>query len=116
MPSAPPSTTRFSSGDLDATQLAAFVAACPQAVGLYLAERANVLAVCQELAASVGAQVVVTSTGLLRLIPAISFHQAVLAAASIIRTAGAGRGHHLLDLRLGGRALGHLDRINHGCS
>lgn len=63
-----PSATRFSSGDLDATQLAAFVAACPQAVGRYCADRENVLALCQELAASVGAQVVVTSTGLLRLI------------------------------------------------
>jgi hypothetical protein len=63
-----PSATRFSSGDLDATQLAAFVAACPQAVGRYCDARENVLALCQELAASVGAQVVVTSTGLLRLI------------------------------------------------
>lgn len=63
-----PSATRFSSGDLDATQLAAFVAACPQAVGRYCSARENVLALCQELAASVGAQVVVSSTGLLRLI------------------------------------------------
>ena len=63
-----PSATRFSSGDLDATQLAAFVTACPQAVGLYLSDRANVLAVCQQLAESVGAQVVCTSTGLLRLV------------------------------------------------
>jgi len=63
-----PAATRFASGDLDATQLAAFVAACPQAVGRYCNARENVLALCQELAASVGAQVVVTSTGLLRLI------------------------------------------------
>lgn len=63
-----PSATRFSGGDLDASQLAAFVTACPQAVGRYLSERENVLAVCQELAASVGAQVVCSSTGLLRLI------------------------------------------------
>lgn len=63
-----PSATRFSGADLDATQLAAFVTACPQAVGRHLGERENVLAVCQELAASVGAQVVCTSTGLLRLI------------------------------------------------
>jgi len=63
-----PSATRFASGDLDATQLAAFVTACPQAVGRYCADRENVLALCQELAASVGAQVVMTSTGLLRLV------------------------------------------------
>ena len=85
-----PSTTRFSSGDLDATQLAAFVTACPQAVGLYLADRANVLAVCQDLAASVGAQVVVTSTGLLRLIrialPAAGTATAVTAADMDART------------------------------
>ena len=63
-----PSATRLSAGDLDATQLAAFTSACPQAVGLYLGDRANLLAVCQQLAASVGAQVVMTSTGLLRLV------------------------------------------------
>lgn len=63
-----PAATRLVSGDLDATQLAAFASACPQAVGLFLGERANVLAVCQQLAASVGAQVVMTSTGLLRLV------------------------------------------------
>ena len=39
-----------------------------QAVGRYCDARENVLALCQELAASVGAQVVVTSTGLMRLI------------------------------------------------
>ena len=79
-----PAATRFSAGDLDATQLASFVTACPQAVGVYLSERANVLAVCQELAASVGAQVVCTSTGLLRLIrlalPATGTPTAVTAA------------------------------------
>ena len=63
-----PSATRFSAGDLDATNLSAFATACPQPVGIYLSDRANVLAVCQQLASSVGAQVVCTTTGLLRLI------------------------------------------------
>ncbi len=63
-----PTSTRFAAGDLDAAQLAAFAAAHPQPVGLYAAERTNVLAACQALAASVGAQVVVTTLGLLRLV------------------------------------------------
>lgn len=63
-----PSTTRFSSGDLDASNLSAFASACPQPVGLNLSDRANVLQVCQDLAASVGAQVVVTTLGKLRLV------------------------------------------------
>lgn len=64
-----PTTTRFTGADLDAAQLATFAAANTQPVGLYCGERVNVLAVCQQLAASVGAQVVCTTTGLLRLIP-----------------------------------------------
>ncbi len=79
-----PASTRFTSGDLDATQLAAFEAACPQDVGVYLTDRSNVLQVCQELAGSVGANVVCTSTGLLRLIrvalPASGTPTAVTAA------------------------------------
>jgi hypothetical protein len=58
----------FVSGDLDATQLATFDAANTQPVGVYLAERENVLAICQQLAASVGAQVVMTEAGLLQLV------------------------------------------------
>jgi len=61
-------TDPFDSGDLDATNLSDFDTAHPQPVGVYLTERANVLAVCQQLAASVGAQVVMSATGLLRLI------------------------------------------------
>lgn len=60
--------TPLVSGDLDATQLASFDAANTQPVGLYLPDPDNVLAVCQALAASVGAQVVISSTGLLRLL------------------------------------------------
>lgn len=61
-------TTRFTAADLDGSQLAAFDAANPQPVGLYLTDRTNVLVACQQLASSVGAQVVVSMTGKLRLI------------------------------------------------
>ncbi len=63
-----PANTRLSAGDLDSAQLTAFAGACPQRVGLAVTERTNVLVACQQLAASVGAQVVMTSTGLLRLV------------------------------------------------
>ena len=63
-----PSTTRFSSGDMDATVMSAFASANTQPVGLCLTDRSNVLQVCQDLAASVGAQVVVTTLGKLRLV------------------------------------------------
>lgn len=63
-----PSATRLSSGDLDGANLSAFASANTQAVGIYLGERANVLQVCQDLAASVGARVVMTTVGLLRLV------------------------------------------------
>lgn len=61
-------TDPFLAGDLDAASLAAFDAAHPQPVGVYLAERENVLALCQQLAASVGAQLVISPTGLLKLV------------------------------------------------
>ena len=62
------STTRFTEEDLDVAQLAAFDAANPQPVGLFLAERTNVLVACQQLASSVGAQLVPSMAGKLRLI------------------------------------------------
>lgn len=61
-------TERLTSADLDAAQLAAFEAACPQPVGYYIGDRANVLAVCQDLAASVGAQCVMSREGKLRIV------------------------------------------------
>lgn len=61
-------TTPFVSGDVDSTNFAAFDAANTQPVGLYLADRENVLAVCQRLAASVGAQVCMSAAGKLRLL------------------------------------------------
>jgi hypothetical protein len=61
-------STRFTSSDLDTAQLAAFETANPQPVGLWLTDRTNVLLACQHLAASVGAQLVPSMTGKLRLI------------------------------------------------
>lgn len=61
-------TERLTSGDLDSAQLATFDAAHQQPVGVYISDRSNVLQVCQDLAASVGAQVVMSREGKLRLI------------------------------------------------
>ena len=61
-------TTRFSAADLDAAQLATFDQLNSQPVGLYLTDRTNVLVACQQLASSVGAQLVPSMTGKLRLI------------------------------------------------
>lgn len=60
--------TRLVAADIDTANFTAFAAANAQPVGVYLADRANVMQVCQQLAASVGAQLVVSSTGLLRLV------------------------------------------------
>lgn len=59
---------RLTSGDLDAANLSQFAADCPQAVGVSLTQRANVLQTCQQLASSVGAQVVMSRQGKLRLV------------------------------------------------
>jgi hypothetical protein len=61
-------TDPFVPGDLDADNLSEFDAANPQPLGVYLAERENVLTLCQQIAASVGAQVVMSAAGTLRLI------------------------------------------------
>lgn len=59
---------RFASEDLDTVSLEAFNLENQQPVGLSLPDRANVLQCCQQLATSVGAQVVMTRQGLLRLV------------------------------------------------
>lgn len=59
---------RFVSADLDAANLAEFAAVHPQPVGLYVAERMNVLEACADLARSVGAQLVMSRAGKLRLL------------------------------------------------
>lgn len=61
-------TTPLSGADLDSAQLSAFNTANPQAVGIYLTDTANVIEVCQQLAASIGAQIAVSTLGLLRLL------------------------------------------------
>ena len=59
---------RFTLADLDLDNLAAFDAAHPQLVGLYVADRMNQALAIQQLAASVGAQAVMSRTGQLRLV------------------------------------------------
>jgi hypothetical protein len=63
-----PENSRFGAEDLDLASLEAFAEAYPHPVGFFASERTNVLAACQELARSIGAHVVVTSQGLLRLV------------------------------------------------
>jgi hypothetical protein len=58
---------RLLTSEIDSADFTAFDAAYPQPVGVFLDSRANVLATCQELAASVGAQVVTASDGRLRI-------------------------------------------------
>jgi hypothetical protein len=59
---------RFTLADLDLANLAAFDAAHPQSVGLYVADRMNQAQAIQQLAASVGAQALMSRTGQLRLV------------------------------------------------
>ena len=59
---------RFSSVDLDLANFTAFDAANTAPVGVYLDSRANVLAVCQELAGSLDAALAMSREGKLRLL------------------------------------------------
>lgn len=59
---------RFTEADLDVANLAAFDAAHRQAVGLFVADRTNQALAIQQLAASVGAQAVMSAIGQLRLV------------------------------------------------
>lgn len=61
-------STRFTAADVDLVNFATFDAAHPQPVGLAVTDRTNVLVACQQLANSVGAQLVLSRAGLLRLI------------------------------------------------
>lgn len=61
------SSERFSEDDIDLVSLNSFNTAHPQPVGVNLPDRANVLQVCQELASSVGAQVIMSRQGKLKL-------------------------------------------------
>lgn len=53
--------------DIDLDSFAEFDAACPQPVGLPILDRMNVLEACRRLASSVGAQLLMSSLGKLRL-------------------------------------------------
>ena len=59
---------RFTLADLDLANLAAFDTAHPQLVGLYVSDRTNQAQAIQQLAASVGAQALMSRTGQLRLV------------------------------------------------
>jgi hypothetical protein len=59
---------RFTDADLDLANIAAFDAAHQQQLGVYSTARQNVLAACQMLLSSVGAQLVMSRLGLARLI------------------------------------------------
>jgi hypothetical protein len=61
-------TNRFDSGDLDASNLTAFDTANPQVLGVHLPARENVLNICNQIAATVGARMVMSRAGLLKLI------------------------------------------------
>lgn len=63
-----PTNSRFATGDLDTVQLAAFTTANPQPVGMYCSDRVNQLDAMSQLASSIGAQVVTTTLGLLRIV------------------------------------------------
>lgn len=63
-----PANSRFSSGDLDAANLGTFAASNTQPVGYVANGQVNQLEAMQQLAGSLGAQVVCTSLGLLRLV------------------------------------------------
>jgi hypothetical protein len=54
--------------DIDLTNFNTFQTNHPQAVGIYISAKDNLISVCQELAASVGAQLVASRSGLLRLL------------------------------------------------
>ena len=60
-------TTRLTNADIDLTNFNAFDAAHPQPIGFYADARANLFQSMQQLADSVGAQVVMSRLGLLQL-------------------------------------------------
>lgn len=61
-------TNRFVSGDLDTSSLGTFDAVNPQVLGVHLSQRENVLNICNQVAATVGARMVMSRAGLLKLI------------------------------------------------
>ena len=82
--------TRLTVADLDTTNLAAFDSAHPQPIGLYADARANLYQTMQQLADSVGAQVVMSRLGLLQILqinlPAIGTPISIPISQQIDRT------------------------------
>ena len=62
------STLKFSDADFDATKMAAFVAAHPQPIGLYLRDRSNVIEVINRVASSLGCRLTIDANGLASLV------------------------------------------------
>lgn len=61
-------STRFTDADIDLANFAAFEAAHPDPIGLYVKDRINVITALQQVAASLGAQAVPSRLGKLRLL------------------------------------------------
>lgn len=61
-------STRFVSGDLDASNLSTFNTAHTQPMGIYLSNRENLLSTVQDLASSIQAQIVSSRLGLMRIL------------------------------------------------
>lgn len=59
--------TRFTNADIDLANFADFDTAHPQPMGVYFSDRINILAACQQIAASIGAQIAMSRTGQLQL-------------------------------------------------
>lgn len=62
-----PAATRLSIADIDAANFAAFDAAHPQPVGLYMTDRTNMIAAIQQLTASIASQLVASAMGIFQL-------------------------------------------------
>lgn len=60
--------TNLTASDIDLPNFSSFASANTQAVGIAVLDRENVLDVCQQLASSIGAQIVFDSTGKLKII------------------------------------------------
>lgn len=63
-----PVNTRLTDADIDLANFASFNTLYPYPVGVYCTSRENILDICNQLAASIGAQVTFSSTGLLKLV------------------------------------------------
>jgi len=61
-------STRFTSGDIDASNFSTFNAANPQILGVHINSKENVLRICNDLADSVGGQMSMSRAGLLQLL------------------------------------------------